>query len=73
MVFDAIAATAHYGIVCLTGISPTGRRVTAAALARADLDWLDRLITRRVPLDRVGEAFDPQPDDVKVVITLDGS
>ncbi|MGH3774929.1 MAG: glucose 1-dehydrogenase [Pseudonocardiaceae bacterium] len=103
VVFDAIAATAPYGIVCLTGVSAAGRRVTldggalnrelvlendavvgsvnanlhhydlaAAALARADLDWLDRMITRRVPLDRAADAFDPQPDDVKVVVTLDG-
>ncbi len=28
VVFDAIAATAPYGIVCLTGVSATGRRVT---------------------------------------------
>ncbi|MGH3947128.1 MAG: glucose 1-dehydrogenase [Pseudonocardiaceae bacterium] len=104
VVFDAIAATAPYGIVCLTGVSATGRRVTldggalnrelvlendavvgsvnanlhhydlaAVALARADLDWLDRMITRRVPLDRAADAFDPQPDDVKVVVTLDGA
>lgn len=44
--------------------------LAAAALARADPGWLDRLITRRVPLDRAGDAFDPQPDDVKVIITL---
>lgn len=47
--------------------------LAATALARVDLDWLDRLITRRVPLDCASTAFDPQPDDVKVVITLDGS
>jgi glucose 1-dehydrogenase len=35
-----------------------------------DLDWLDRLITRRVPLERAADAFEAQPDDVKVVITL---
>jgi hypothetical protein len=45
----------------------------AAALARADLGWLDRLISRRVPLERFSEAFTPQPNDVKVVITLNGS
>ncbi|MGQ0717832.1 MAG: glucose 1-dehydrogenase [Pseudonocardiales bacterium] len=103
VVFDAMAATAPYGIVCLTGVSATGRRVTldggalnrelvlendavvgsvnanlhhydlaATALARADLDWLEGLITRRVPLDRAADAFDPQPDDVKVVVTLNG-
>ncbi|HJT02412.1 MAG TPA: theronine dehydrogenase, partial [Pseudonocardiaceae bacterium] len=46
--------------------------IAATALARADLDWLNRLITRRVPLGRAGEAFEPQPDEVKVVVTLDG-
>lgn len=47
--------------------------LAATALARADLGWLERLITRRVPLERAGDAIDPQPDDVKVVIALDGS
>lgn len=42
----------------------------AEALAKAELAWLDRLVTRRVPLDRFHEAFTPQRDDVKVVITL---
>lgn len=46
--------------------------LAATALARADLDWLNRLITRRVPLERAGDAFKPQPDEVKVVITLGG-
>ncbi len=40
----------------------------AQALAKADKQWLARLITRRVPLDRWREAFEPQPDDVKTVI-----
>ncbi len=42
----------------------------ADALAQADLSWLERMITRRVPLERAMEAFSPQPDDVKVVIEL---
>jgi glucose 1-dehydrogenase len=42
----------------------------AEALAKADLDWLGRLVTRRVPLAKFAEAFDPQKDDVKVAITL---
>ncbi len=102
LVFGAIAATATYGIVCLTGVSPAGRtlkidagavnrelvlendavvgsvnanlrhyRQAVDALAKADKDWLAGLITRRVPLDRAHEAFTPQRDDVKVVITLD--
>jgi threonine dehydrogenase-like Zn-dependent dehydrogenase len=100
LVFAAISGTASYGIVCLTGVSPTGRtlkvdagavnrdlvlendvvlgsvnanldhyRQAADALAKADVDWLDRLITRRVPLDRAADAF-ADHDDVKVAITM---
>ena len=103
VVFDVIAGTGSYGVVCLTGVSPQGRRLTidagtinreivlqndcvvgsvnanlahyaaaAGVLARADVGWLERLITRRVLLERYEEAFDGQDDDVKVVITLDG-
>jgi threonine dehydrogenase-like Zn-dependent dehydrogenase len=39
-----------------------------AALTRADRGWLDRLITRRVPLARWHEALERRPDDIKVVI-----
>jgi threonine dehydrogenase-like Zn-dependent dehydrogenase len=42
----------------------------AEALAKADLGWLDRLVSRRVPLERFAEAFEPHDDDVKVAITL---
>nr|WP_090281172.1 glucose 1-dehydrogenase [Mycolicibacterium komanii]CRL77309.1 sorbitol dehydrogenase [Mycolicibacterium komanii] len=102
VVFGAIANTSAYGVVCLTGVSPSGRRLqidagavnrelvlendavvgsvnanlrhyrqAADALAKADKDWLSSLITRRVPLHRAADAFTAQPDDVKVVITLD--
>jgi threonine dehydrogenase-like Zn-dependent dehydrogenase len=101
LVFSAMSGTAPFGIVCLTGVSPTGHRLqveasalnqqivlendvvvgsvnanlghyrlAADALAAADLGWLNRLVTRRVPLERFAEAFVPQDDDVKVVITL---
>jgi len=40
----------------------------AEALARADRDWLAGIITRRVPLARWREAFEPQEDDIKVVV-----
>ncbi|MCW3820037.1 glucose 1-dehydrogenase [Micromonospora sp. DR5-3] len=43
----------------------------ADALAAADPDWLERLITRRVPLSRFAEALIPRPDDIKTVLTLD--
>ncbi|ULN47723.1 glucose 1-dehydrogenase [Mycolicibacterium goodii] len=104
LVFGAIANTATYGIVCLTGVSPAGRKLridagtinrelvlendavvgsvnanlrhyrqAADALGKADKDWLASLITRRIPLQRAQEAFAAHSDDVKVVITLDGS
>ncbi|HVT22371.1 MAG TPA: glucose 1-dehydrogenase [Mycobacteriales bacterium] len=40
----------------------------AAALADADVDWLGRLITRRVPIDRFADGLDRRPDDVKVIL-----
>jgi threonine dehydrogenase-like Zn-dependent dehydrogenase len=101
LVFEAMASTAPYGVVCLTGVSPAGRRISvdvgaanrdmvlendvvigsvnanlghyaaaADALARADAAWLNRLITRRVPLERYPEALDARRDDIKVVLEL---
>ncbi|KAE8764845.1 glucose 1-dehydrogenase [Georgenia thermotolerans] len=101
VVVATLANTGAYGIVCLTGVSSRGRRITidagalnreivldndvvvgsvnanldhyaagADALAKADLDWLRRLVTRRVPLERAAEAFQPQEGDIKVVIDL---
>lgn len=43
-----------------------------SALVAADSTWLRRLITRRVPLDRWAEAFQPHPHDVKTVIEVSG-
>jgi glucose 1-dehydrogenase len=101
VVAEAMAHNAAFGIVCLTGVSPSGRPLTidlgglnrdivlendvvfgtvnanlhhyalaAEALARADRGWLERLITRRVPLDDFEQAVEKQPDDVKVVLDL---
>ena len=102
VVFDALRFNAAAGIVCLTGVSSSGRSLTvdagainreivlendvvfgtvnanlrhyqaaAAALEQADSGWLERMVTRRVPLQRALEAFEPgHPDDVKVVIDL---
>lgn len=42
--------------------------MAARALAAADRSWLERLITRRVPLAKWNEALQPQPDDIKVII-----
>jgi glucose 1-dehydrogenase len=43
-------------------------QMAAQALARADPDWLSRLITRRVPLARFAEALEQRPGDVKVIV-----
>jgi len=40
----------------------------ADALARADRDWLGRLITRRVPLARWREALEHRRGDIKVIV-----
>ena len=42
----------------------------ARALAAADREWLERLVTRWVPLDRWTEALERRPDDVKTVIEI---
>lgn len=44
--------------------------LAANALGDADPDWLSRLITRRVPLQRWTDALERKPDDVKVVVDL---
>jgi glucose 1-dehydrogenase len=41
-----------------------------AALAAANQSWLERLITRRVPLADYADAFVRRPDDVKVVLEI---
>ncbi|WP_100497911.1 glucose 1-dehydrogenase [Geodermatophilus chilensis] len=102
LVMAAMGATSPYGLTCLTGVSPRGRRIewdagglnrsmvlendavfgsvnanldhyraAADALAGADRDWLDRLLTRRVPLASATDALRPDPDGVKTVITLE--
>lgn len=38
------------------------------ALVRADAGWLERLVSRRVPLERWAEALRREPGDVKTVI-----
>jgi glucose 1-dehydrogenase len=101
VVFEAMANTAAYGIVCLTGVSSVGRKISvdvgaanrdmvldnvvvigsvnanlshyaaaAGALARADVEWLSRLITRRVPLEKFADALTAGADDIKVVLDL---
>jgi threonine dehydrogenase-like Zn-dependent dehydrogenase len=43
----------------------------AAALAEADPAWLERLVTRRVPLSGFRDALARRDDDVKVVLDLE--
>jgi threonine dehydrogenase-like Zn-dependent dehydrogenase len=43
-------------------------QAAAEALAKADRNWLERLITRRVPLSRWHEAFEKRDGDIKVVL-----
>jgi glucose 1-dehydrogenase len=38
------------------------------ALSAADRDWLDRIVTRWVPLERWHEGLERRPDDVKTAI-----
>jgi threonine dehydrogenase-like Zn-dependent dehydrogenase len=42
----------------------------AQALAEADLSWLQRMITRRVPMSGFLDGLHKQADDVKVVVDL---
>ena len=42
--------------------------IAATALARADKNWLSRLITRTVPLERWSEALEYRKGEIKVVI-----
>ena len=57
--------TVVFGIV---NANRTHYEAAAAALARADQDWLRQLITRRVPLARWSDALERRPDDIKVVL-----
>lgn len=40
------------------------------ALAKADPDWLDRVLTRRLPLQSFRDGFIKQPGEVKTVVLL---
>ncbi|WP_340563195.1 glucose 1-dehydrogenase [Streptomyces sp. GSL17-111] len=99
----AMCGLEAYGVLCLTGVSATGRTLrldagalnrelvlensavvgsvnagrghyaaAAEALAAADVAWLDRVITRRVPLADFARAFAPDPEGVKTVLELGG-
>ena len=103
LVAEGLEALGTGGVLCLTGVSPTGVHVdldlgavsravvlgnravfgsvnanrrhyvqASRALGEADKGWLGRLVSRKVRLDAVEEAFAHRPDDVKVVIELAG-
>jgi len=71
--WDSLTGTMiRRNLVVFGSVSANRRHFEAAAesLARADRDWLTRLITRRVPLDRWDEALERRPDDVKSIIVI---
>jgi glucose 1-dehydrogenase len=58
---------------CVVGSVNANRRhyeAAADALAKADKAWLQRLITRKVPMEQFASALQREPDDVKVVIEI---
>jgi len=72
---DAINKELVLGNEVIFGSVNAGRQhyeQAADALARADRSWLERLITRRVPMADWPQALDRAPDDVKVVVDLRG-
>ncbi|WP_372698838.1 glucose 1-dehydrogenase [Arthrobacter sp. JSM 101049] len=101
VIVDAIANNGKNAVVCLTGVSSSGKQTPldvgamnrtavlendvvfgtvnanrrhyeqgAEALAKADADWLGRLITRRHPMKDYATAFEHRDGDVKVVIDV---
>jgi threonine dehydrogenase-like Zn-dependent dehydrogenase len=69
--FNRTAVLENHAIFGAVNANHMHYRMAAEALARADKDWLARLITRRVPVTRFEEALRHRPDDIKVVIDFD--
>ena len=67
-----MSTIARLGRPELTAVNANRRHYEQAAhaLAKADPDWLESLITRRVPIDRWQEAFARGPNDVKVLLEI---
>jgi glucose 1-dehydrogenase len=62
--------------VAVVGSVNANRRhyeLAAEAPAAAERSRLERVVTRRVPLESWPEALQRQPDDVKVVIEVDST
>ncbi|MGO9560836.1 MAG: glucose 1-dehydrogenase [Acidimicrobiales bacterium] len=61
---------ANEGIVGSVNANRRHYEDAAAALAKANIEWLSQLVTRKVPIEDFAQAFDRQADDVKVVIQI---
>ncbi|MFC9690639.1 glucose 1-dehydrogenase [Kribbella sp. NPDC056951] len=72
---DALVRQLVVRNVALIGVVNAGKRHYADAvdvLQAADPDWLARLITRTVPLSDWTSALAREPDDIKVVVDMQG-
>jgi threonine dehydrogenase-like Zn-dependent dehydrogenase len=69
--FNRTAVLDNQAIFGVVNANRMHYQMAAEALARADKEWLTRLITRRVPVERFQEALEYRPDDIKVVIEFD--
>jgi threonine dehydrogenase-like Zn-dependent dehydrogenase len=69
--FNRTAVLDNQAIFGVVNANRMHYQMAADALARADKQWLTRLITRRVPVERFQEALEYRPDDIKVVIEFD--
>ena len=69
--FNRTAVLENHAIFGAVNANHMHYQMAADALARADKDWLARLITRRVPAARFEEALDHRRDDIKVVIDFE--
>jgi glucose 1-dehydrogenase len=72
---DALVRQLVVRNAALVGTVNAGKRHYADAvdvLLAADRAWLQRLITRTVPLSQWPEALVREPDDIKVVVDLQG-
>jgi threonine dehydrogenase-like Zn-dependent dehydrogenase len=72
---DALVRQLVVRNAALVGTVNAGKRHYADAvdvLLAADRAWLERLITRTVPLSQWPDALVREPDDIKVVVDLQG-
>jgi len=60
----------NVGVVGSVNANRRHYEAATEVLARADRPWIERLVTRRVPLESWTDAIQHQPDDVNVVIEV---